>query len=180
MTMSNKNDRSKPMTDPEFLIDITKLVSVSTGNFRGTLHRRSQFPALFDRDSSAPGRTVSISANLGKWNLNAISPLFSSRKTWCQEADETSAIDKQQLRKDIAIEKARVQGELDRLDNTSCLGCLVTGVGTCLGLAGYFGYLAMEEMEVKPVTRLVRQRIAFFGVAAVGWVGAGAYRLYLG
>ena len=106
--------------------------------------------------------------------------LITPNRTKCQERkDESTSLD-QQLRDDLAREKARVQAELDRLDHQSCLSCLVTGVGTCLGLAGYFGYLGMEEMHIQPVTAQVRQRAAFFGVMSVGWIGIGAYRLYLG
>eukprot|EP00977_Amphora_coffeiformis_P013186 scaffold3403_cov158-Amphora_coffeaeformis.AAC.4 len=96
------------------------------------------------------------------------------------EGDKSNQDLHEQLRQNIANEKARVQAEIDRLDRESCLSCLVTGVGTCAGLAGYFGYLAMEEMHIQPITTQVRQRIAFFGVMSVGWVGIGAYRLYLG
>lgn len=86
----------------------------------------------------------------------------------------------QQLVEDVHKEKARVQSELDRLDRESCLSCLIVGVGTCAGLAGYFGYLAMEESQIRPVTLQVRQRLAFYGILSIGWVGIGAYRLYLG
>ena len=96
------------------------------------------------------------------------------------EGDESNKNLDGQIRQDIVNEKARVQAEIDRLDGESCLSCLVTGVATCVGLAGYFGYLAMEDMHMKPITPQVRQRIAFFGVMSVGWVGVGAYRLYLG
>lgn len=128
-----------------------------------------------------------ISANL--WNI------FLPNVTYCQDRVPQDDDDlkknvmiatmneqeRKQFRQGIIAEKVRVQAELDRLDHEkSCLSCLVTGVGTCLGLAAYFGYLAMEEMEVKPVTRQVQQRVAFFGVASLGWVGVGAYRLYLG
>lgn len=104
-------------------------------------------------------------------------------KTFCEESDsETKSNDslELQLRQDIAKERARVKAEIEKLEKESCLGCLVTGVGTCVGLASYFGYLAMEEMHVKPVTLQVRQRLAFFGVMSIGWIGMGAYRLYLG
>jgi len=96
------------------------------------------------------------------------------------EGDESNRNLDGQIRQDIVNEKARVQAEIDRLDGESCLSCLVTGVATCVGLAGYFGYLAMEDMHMKPITPQVRQRIAFFGVMSVGWLGVGAYRLYLG
>jgi hypothetical protein len=87
----------------------------------------------------------------------------------------------QQLREEIALERVRVQAELDRLgDESSCPSCLYTGVGTCLGLASYFGYLGMEEAHVQPVTLNVRQRQAFFGIMAVGWISIGAYRYHLG
>lgn len=99
--------------------------------------------------------------------------------TVCEGRQSNEDLNKQ-LRQDISHEKARVEAEIDRPDNESCLSCLVTGVGTCGGLAGYFGYLAMEEMHVQQVTTQVRQRIAFFGIMSVGWVGVGAYRLYLG
>ena len=85
----------------------------------------------------------------------------------------------QALRQDLAQEKARIQRELDQ-DDGSCLGCLITGVATCTGLAGYFGYLAMEEWHTRPWTRQVRGRVIFSSAMAVGWVGLGAYRLYLG
>lgn len=109
--------------------------------------------------------------------------LFSPKTSLCEEntKNNNNDITTRRLLEDVKKEKARVQGELDRLEaEDSCLSCLVTGVGTCIGLAGYFGYLAMEESHVRPVTLQVRQRLAFFGVAAVGWIGAGAYRLYLG
>ena len=144
-----------------------------------------QLPALRRRTQTKD----SMFANLAKCNVLTGPVIIMPQATYCQErlaADktDTSSINNfdeaAQLRQDIAAEKARVQARLDRLERKSCLSCLVTGVGTCLGLAGYFGYMAMEEMHIQPVTRQVRQRIAFFGVVAVGWIGAGAYRLYLG
>ena len=129
------------------------------------------------------------------WNLDTgrlLVHFTAPNVTYCQERgndddsrkNTTSTPLDQQLRDDIAREKARVQAELDRLDHQhSCLSCLVTGVGTCVGLAGYFGYLGMEEMHAQqPVmtTTQARQRMAFFGIMSVGWMGLGAYRLYLG
>lgn len=148
----------------------------------------SPFPRMY-RQLRRIRTKDSMFANLAKCNVLAGPILIMPQVTYCQErlaADktDTSSINNfdeaAQLRQDVATEKARVQAELDRLEHQSCLSCLVTGVGTCLGLAGYFGYMSMEEMHIQPVTRQVRQRIAFFGVVSVGWIGAGAYRLYLG
>mmetsp|Transcript_45036 Transcript_45036/g.94449 ORF Transcript_45036/g.94449 Transcript_45036/m.94449 type:complete len:88 (-) Transcript_45036:167-430(-) len=45
------------------------------------------------------------------------------------------------------------EGNPPRVDDDqskeSCRACLITGVGTCTGLSGYFLYLAMEEEQKK-------------------------------
>mmetsp|Transcript_13526 Transcript_13526/g.29404 ORF Transcript_13526/g.29404 Transcript_13526/m.29404 type:complete len:105 (+) Transcript_13526:28-342(+) len=79
----------------------------------------------------------------------------------------------------------------------SCRSCLYTGVGTCIGLSGYFLYSAMEEeghqtmkqQQAQPHhKRLLRfmlgnpapkkHRPFLFALSAASAV-AGAYRLYL-
>jgi hypothetical protein len=100
-------------------------------------------------------------------------------------------------------EKARVQAELDRLEG--CPSCLVVGVATCVGLAGYLTHLAYELPLPEPphhgaaataaagsagaaaaaaarkeAIRQALQRRPYFLSMAVGWICVGAYRLYLG
>jgi len=101
----------------------------------------------------------------------------------------------------LAREKARVQAELDRLDQEgSCPSCLYTGVATCVGLALYFTHLAFDEDAPREAVNAVKTgkskslsslsagsfmvrkappRFSFLAIAA-GWVGAGVYRWYLG
>lgn len=104
----------------------------------------------------------------------------------------------------LAQEKARVQAELDKLEQEgSCPSCLYTGVATCVGLALYFTHLAFDDDTPRAALRAVKTdqngqgkprlsslagssvirkappRLSFLAIA-VGFVGAGAYRWYLG
>lgn len=69
-----------------------------------------------------------------------------------------------------------------RADETHeyCPSCLVVGVGTCIGLAGYFAYAAFgPPTPYETAASHVRRKPIFLAISA-GWVGIGIYRLYLG
>lgn len=70
-------------------------------------------------------------------------------------------------------------------ENDTCPTCLYVGVTTCMGLAAYFAHMAMELPNNKSMKNLAppkpwRFHKPFLITMSVGWLGLGAYRLYLG
>ena len=111
-------------------------------------------------------------------------PLLSTRKTFCDPFDKryttaTPAV----LSYENMEERAKIQGEINRLQNESCASCLWTGVATCAGLAVYFAHAAYEIDKAK-LTAVAKQQQRYnkpaFMAISVGWLGIGAYRWYLG
>jgi hypothetical protein len=105
--------------------------------------------------------------------------LSSTSRTLCEESSTSVSFPTD--RASLEREKARVQAEIDRLDSSSCWGCLLTGVGTCLGLSTYFFYLGYGEEQRSQRARLrqIRQRPFYVAISA-SWLVVGAYRLHLG
>lgn len=70
-------------------------------------------------------------------------------------ADERRKSDRRSQQHDIDESHQQSEQDLGQ-QQESCRSCLYTGVGTCLGLSGYFLYLALEEEEGRQTSKMNR------------------------